>query len=186
MLVVSDVDDCLNELVEVTIQKFEELTGGTFDRTRFNGYDLKNYLSDFELSMFDHIWSDPDLYDQLKPIAEAQSALKKLQNNGFEICMATRFDTNGGKKRWLHEHFSYLDEKNYFVTERKDLISCDFMIEDCIETLASCKPSTYRICIDKPWNALGKNYDEAHGIVRVNNITEACNKIIELAEKEED
>ena len=184
MLVVSDIDDVLVSLVETTIQRFEQRTGGVFDRTRFNGYDLSNYLSQYELDMFNEIWHDPNLYDGLEPINGAVQALKGLVDDGHEVCLATRFDVHGNKKRWVQKHLPFLDPKNYFVTERKDLIVCDFMIEDCIETLATCKPSIYKVLVTQPWNCLGDNYDDAHGIYRVADMTEACRIVKELTERE--
>lgn len=184
MLIVSDVDDCLVPLIETTIQRFERRTGGVFDRTRFNGYNLRNYLSQYELDMFNEIWHDPNLYDGLEPIKGAVQALKGLVDDKHEVCMATRYDVHGSKKRWVQKFLPFLDIKNYFVTERKDLIACDFMIEDCIETLVACKPSVYRICITQPWNTMGDYYDDVHGIYRVANITKACKVVKELARKE--
>ena len=186
-IVVVDLDDVLNNLMDVTVKRFDERTSAPFDWSRIKGYNLSQYMTKEELDIIYSIWDDKDILNELMPQPKSQIALKSIQSQGCDIYIATATNlTNAHEKhKWVMRCYPFISPNNFIIINDKTLLKCDFIIDDKIEMLQECSPWTYRICVDKQWNRKGDGFDSSHNIHRVNNLMEASSFIKQIIEDEE-
>tara|TARA_R110002051_G_scaffold60644_3_gene111281 strand:- start:1068 stop:1520 length:453 start_codon:yes stop_codon:yes gene_type:complete len=102
--------------------------------------DMDGVLANFEKAAEEnpHI-KRPDLhldFSTFEPIAGAKDAVKKLEDMGHDLFIATTPPWNhpdawGQKRNWIEKHFPTLKRK-MFLTHRKDLLKGDILIDDTI------------------------------------------------------
>lgn len=185
-VVAVDLDDCMNNLMDVTIQKYEEYTGVPFPWAQVTCFDLSRCLSREEIDVVHSIWADLETWKCLQPQPKSQMAIKGIQSDGCNVYIATATDLLNAcaKEEWLAKYFPFIPKDNFIIIQDKTLLNCDFIIDDKIELLERCSPAIYRICVDKPWNQRSKDHDEVHGIHRVKNLEEARYYINRMIEEE--
>lgn len=185
-IVACDCDDVMNNLMDVTIQKFEERTGAPFDWSRVTCFDLSQYLSREEVDIIHSIWADMSMWESLLPQPKSQMALKAIQADGCDVYVATATDLRNAyiKQQWIAKYYPFIPNDNFIVIQDKSLLQCDFIIDDRLETLKQCSPAIHRICVNKPWNQQKNWQDDARSIHRVADLAEAHEVIKQIIEEE--
>lgn len=185
-IVACDCDDVMNNLMDVTIQKFEECTGAPFDWSRVTCFDLSQCLSKEEIDIIHSIWADLTMWESLLPQPKSQMALKAIQADGCDVYVATATDLRNAyiKQQWIAKYYPFIPNDNFIVIQDKSLLQCDFIIDDRLETLKQCSPAIHRICVDKPWNRQKNWQDDARSIHRVADLVEAHEVIKQIMEEE--
>jgi len=102
--------------------------------------DMDGVLANFDKAAKEnpHI-KRPDLhldFSTFEPIVGAEDAVKKLEDMGHDLFIATTPPWNhpnawGQKRNWIEKHFPTLKRK-MFLTHRKDLLKGDILIDDTI------------------------------------------------------
>jgi 5'(3')-deoxyribonucleotidase len=74
-------------------------------------------------------------FESFKPIDGAIETIIKLSEK-YDLVICSTVPTNNvcgyeQKQKWLEKYFGNLFKKNIIFTHRKDLIDCDYMIDDC-------------------------------------------------------
>lgn len=144
--------------------------------TTYNLYEsLPSQVADRLLELF----TDKEVYDNLKPYKGSVEALQTLSNNGYEIYIATATSSKNleWKEQLLRRYFPFIPKENLIRIHNKKLLNVDVLVEDNLDTLT--KTSADRICFDQPWNR-SDSKDFAYSINRAycwGDIVDIINKI---------
>ena len=181
MIIACDVDGVLNNLMDVTLEIFNNKYGKSYTVDDLITYNLENCFEPEEANQMKAIFEDKSIWDKVKPISGAQDGLQKLIRDGHQVYLVTNNSpyTYGYKYDWIRHYFPFVAPNKIVCMSEKWVFRADLMIEDCFETL-SAKPYYHRILMNQPWNQSSKDY--VYGIYRCNNwqeIVAAVNKIDE-------
>ena len=177
MVICIDLDNTLNNLQEVVMNVFNERYGTSYSINDIKTYNVSECLNKQDATNMIKIYSEAGLYNNVKPLHGAQSALQKLKKAGHEIYIVTHSIPSifSEKVEWIKYHFQ-IDEAHIIAMRNKWLFKCDVMIEDNLDNLLTGHHYD-RIVMDCPWN---KAHDEVYGLHRVFNwpdVIDAVNKI---------
>ncbi|MGG2015323.1 5' nucleotidase, NT5C type [Bacillus sp. S10(2024)] len=125
------------------------------------------YLTEIRPELKEEIISmlaEPNFFLDLDVIEDSQEVIKELSGH-YEIYIVTaamEFPTSfTAKYKWLKDHFSFLNERNFVFCGDKGIINADYLIDD--------NPKHFKqfngqgILFNSPYNTLETNY------FRVNN-----------------
>ena len=160
-----DVDNILNDLVEKTIKLYNSTYHASLSMKDIVEYDFYKCLPYNDALNLVKLFDQKELWESLTPRKDAQWGVKKLIDNGYDVCLATAaYPTNyAWKCEWLSQHFPFIPTKNIICIHNKGLLDVDVLIEDCMDNLLSGHLFE-RVCLDYLWNQ--NVHDEAYGIHR--------------------
>lgn len=181
--VVVDVDEVLNNLMTETIDKIGDKT---LSLETFIKYEVEKCVTPDVYDKMEKLWADKSFWDNLIPVGGAVEAMRKLIQNGIEVFIMTACtpDIVEGRSKWFAKYFPFIKQENIIYGYPKWLVSCDFMLEDRLETLLRTPVWTHRVLMDKPWNRRNSDHDVARGIIRAKSITEAVDEIVKIVDDE--
>ena len=181
--VVVDVDEVLNNLMTETIDKIGDKT---LSLETFIKYEVEKSVTPDVYDKMEKLWADKSFWDNLVPVGGAVEAMRKLIQNGIEVFIMTACtpDIVEGRSKWFAKYFPFIKQENIIYGYPKWLVSCDFMLEDRLETLLRTPVWTHRVLMDKPWNRRNSDHDVARGIIRAKSITEAVDEIVKIVDDE--
>ena len=181
--VVVDVDEVLNNLMTETIDKIGDKT---LSLENFIKYEVEKCVTPDVYDKMEKLWADKSFWDNLVPVGGAVEAMRKLIQNGIEVFIMTACtpDIVEGRSKWFAKYFPFIKQENIIYGYPKWLVSCDFMLEDRLETLLRTPVWTHRVLMDKPWNRRNSDHDVARGIIRAKSITEAVDEIVKIVDDE--
>lgn len=181
--VVVDVDEVLNNLMTETIDKIGDKT---LSLETFIKYEVEKCVTPDVYDKMEKLWADKSFWDNLVPVGGAVEAMRKLIQNGIEVFIMTACtpDIVEGRSKWFAKYFPFIKQENIIYGYPKWLVSCDFMLEDRLETLLRTPVWTHRVLMDKPWNRRNSDHDVARGIIRAKSITEAVDEIVKIVDDE--
>ena len=181
MVIAIDCDNVICNLQEVVVNLFNSRYGTHYTLNDFTEYDVMNVLPTAEAVKMRSIYSEPGLYDLVKPLPGAQDALQKLVNAGHKVYIVTDAipDTYGEKVEFIHRYFPCVSTDNIVCMKHKHLFKCDVLVEDNLSNLLAGQ-HYYRVLMNWTWNESKKDY--IYGIERCygwDDILAAINKINE-------
>ena len=184
MIIVCDVDGVLNNLMEATLNIYNEAHVTNYTLDDIKTYNLENCLDKTTAKQMKDIFNRPSIWNQVKPIEGAQEGLQKLIREGHQVYLATNHNPNTYKEKvaWIKRFFPFVEPSKIMCIQDKWLLRADIMIEDCMQTLIA-KPHYHRIIMDQPWNQPSKYGDWVYDIYRCknwNDILSTVNKITEM------
>lgn len=161
MRILVDMDQVLALWVEKILQWYNEDY-----KTNFTRDDVKEYWAtekilgpqgrDFLRSAMRY----PDFYQELDEVPGAVEGMKALLARGHEVIIVTAAPRAAalsfhGKLVWLRKHMPFFNLKNVVVTERKELVQGDILLDDGphnIEAFEKANRYSRAIIFDCPWN----------------------------------
>lgn len=125
---------------------------------------------------------NPKLWDKVKPIDGAVEYVKKLIDDGYNIYLCTSTDYRNVEIKYekiVQKYFPYIKWNQVIITNKKQMIDADFLIDDCVHNLEGGK---YKgILMTAPHNI---HYDcKANGMYRVNNWKDIYKLIRNIGER---
>lgn len=178
----TDLDCTLNNLQEAVINIFNERYGASYTMDDFTKYNISECLNREDATKMNSIYSEPGIYNSVKPLPGAQEAIQKLIRAGHEVYIVTHSEPSifAEKVEWIKYWFPFIDQSHIISMEHKWLFRADIMIEDKLDNLLS--GSHYeRICFDYPWNRNVRDY--VYGISRVSNWNETLDAVNKINQK---
>lgn len=167
-----DMDGVIADTVLQFIAWYEKDYGITIGRDAFEG---KPEIEVLPQDVMKKIVYCPGFFRHIPVMAGAREALLELMQH-FEVYIvsaAMEFPQSLGEKfEWLKEHFPFISWKNIIFCGDKSVIGTDYMIDDHVRNLDSCKGKTLMF-------TAGHNTNVNHH-TRVNNWQE----IMQLLRKE--
>lgn len=192
--VLFDVDDVLNNLFE-TSNKILNL--GELNPKQFNVKMDKDIPADIADKLINQ-WKKAETFrlvkampgiERIPGIEATGKALVGIRSNNLTMEVLEE------KRVWLYKHLPTLDQSRVAllicgddkVNEKEEDGRADIVIEDCLENVIKYGPDVVKILINKSYNQT-ENYgttDKEHGIIRVNSLDEAIDRIEELIKQME-
>ena len=178
-----DVDGVLNNLMETTLDVYNDKYNTAFTLDDITTYNLENCFEPEVAKRMKDIFNSSTIWKQVKPITGAQNSLENLINKGHQVYLATDNcpNTYGDKVTWIKRFFPFIDSSKIICIKDKWILRADIMIEDCLQTLLA-KPFYHRVCYDRPWNR--DVHDQVYDIHRCSNWSEILDVINKLNEEE--
>lgn len=178
MIFCIDCDNVLCNLQEVVINILNAKYDRKYTLETFSKYSVSECLPKEDALNMIAIYSEPGIYDLVKPLQGAQDVIKKLIRAGHEVYIVTDAYPciYEEKCNWIKFNFPEIDDAHIICMKHKWLFRCDVMVEDNLDNLLNGHHYD-RIVIDFPWN---QTHDEAYGIYRAFNwddVLDAANKI---------
>ena len=181
---VTDMDDVLVDLFSAWVKHLN---------TKYNLAVRLEDVTDWEISkafptlcpreLYDPLFT-AELWSQVKPKHDAVQGLKRLIDKGYDVYVATASHHKSlpiKVELALFPYFNYLDYKNIIMCHNKQLIECDYIVDDNIDNLKGHRAITF--LMDAPYN---RDVDESLYDFRVHNFQQVIEIIrkIEVLESE--
>ena len=185
MTILVDMDDVLEMLVAGWCAYLHDRYG-----TDTVASDVKewNMAKAFPSLTHEQVYGAPEddaLWDYVKPMPGAAEGLKELMADGHEIFVvtATGYETLRAKmEKVLFRYFPYLSWKQVIITENKQMIKGDILIDDGPHNMQG---GEYRKILYTANHNL--NFDETTvNAIRVNNWDEVYAAVNRIAKEKED
>ena len=153
-----DIDGVLADLMPVWLSRYNRDCSDTLTPAHITEWDIAKFTKGHEDVILSYLASD-DLYDDVRPIAGSQDAVKALKKS-FDVIYITSCVLGGmieAKIRWM-QRFGFLKEdrrsfdKRLVVASNKDLVSFDYLIDDRAATLVKLSRPKRGILFAQPWN----------------------------------
>lgn len=183
MIIVCDVDGTLNNLMQATLDLYNEQYGASYTLDDITAYNLEDCFDLAESKRMKDIFNDPSVWESVKPTRGSQEALQKLISSGHQVYLATDNDPNtyGEKVAWIKQFYPFIDSSKIICIKDKWMLRADIMIEDCLQNLLA-KPYYHRILMDSPWNK--HVHDDVYDINRCSNWDSIVGVVNKINEKE--
>lgn len=183
MIIVCDIDNCINNLTEKAIELYNLHTNKNILLPNINTYNFYECLEKEDADGICNLFKKRELWDSLQPKFDSQWGLKFLLNQGHTIYLATSTlpENFPWKVEWVSHYFPFINPNNIICIQNKGLLKCDVMIDDCMDNLVSniCE----RIIINHPWNQ-DNSKDYVYDIYRACNFKDVVNIINDIERKD--
>ena len=185
MRIACDIDGCINNLVDKTLEMYNAETGKNIQISDITAYNFYDCLPKDDADGIIRLFQRKDLWDSLSPAHNSQKGLKTLINRGYKVYLTTATDPNNFayKTEWLRAYFPFIDINNVIRIMDKSLLNVDIMIDDCLDHLT--KNICERIVIDHPWNR-DSSKDYAYDIHRAYDFGDVINIIDDIERRDKE
>lgn len=182
MIIVCDIDNCLNNLGERMLEVYNARSGKNIQMQDITSYNFAECLPKSDADGICSLFKEKELWDSLKPLSGARETLKKLIQQGHRIYLATATDPVNfeWKCSWIKTFYPFIPVDHIIRIMDKSLLRVDVMIDDHMDNLIGnvCE----RICLDYPYNR-SSSKDYAYSIYRVYNWSEVATAIENIERK---
>lgn len=169
LLDLDDVCACHNER---WIERFQEKTGTLLNRDEWNDWDLHEVYPEEITKPLYEIIEEPGFFRCLRPKEGCIDGVRLLFQKGFEIVFVTASPPKAlyEKYEWVEEYFPFIPKSNLILTQRKDLVYGDFLVDDGPHNLLT-SPAKTKVVFDHAYNRhlkqfpRVKNWDELIGFL---------------------
>ena len=140
----------------------------------------ENYPELDELQIYSAL-QDPLFWREVELLPNVRTVLKEMKKQNYKVVIVTDSDYRTLNFKWnnclLRLLGDILTTKDVIVTSQKDLIKCDYIIDDYENNLKDS--SATRILIDYPYNKKAPEYTYDY---RCTNLSDAWETILYLEE----
>lgn len=165
LTILFDADDVAENLCDCWIEMLNERYGTSVTLKDVQNWDMtKAFPTLTKEQVFDVLHTD-EIWKRITPLPGAVEVLQKLHNEGHELYMVTASDYRTCKPKVdrLLELFPFLDWKHIIVTNNKQIVRGDILIDDGPHNLVG--GDYFKILFDRPHN---HSFDAAStGILRL-------------------
>lgn len=174
------MDDTLENLLDAWVDYLNHHYGTTVQPSDIKQWDVSRYFPTLSKEqVFSPLYTDEFWYS-VEPIDGAVEAMQKLKRDGHDVIVVTAsaYQTLRAKMdSVLFKYFPFINWDDVIVTNRKQLIRGDVLIDDGIHNLEG--GDYEKILMDAPTNQW---YNEKEsGMTRVNNWDMIYKKVCEIA-----
>lgn len=157
MRIVLDCDDVLYMTNETALDKMNREYGTDFSMEDIYKWGEIGSMIDRRLEYF----SDASFIGSVPLYPDAESFVNTLLKQGHEVflCSSVSFSCAEARVESIKRNFLAIKEENIMIAGRKDLLLCDYMLDDRIENIIMSKAKS-PIIFEKPWN---RSYHGCHG-----------------------
>ncbi|UOF92533.1 hypothetical protein LSG31_10445 [Fodinisporobacter ferrooxydans] len=150
LLDLDDVCACHNER---WVERFYEKTGILLDREEWSSWDLHEVYSESITKSLYEILQEPGFFRYLQPKSGCVEGVRTLYEVGFEIVFVTASPPTAlyEKYEWIEEYFPFISKSNIVLTQRKDLVYGDILVDDGPHNLLR-SPAKTKIVFDHAYN----------------------------------
>lgn len=178
--VLIDLDDTMTHLLRAWCRWLNNRHGTNVSEKDVRTWKIADYFPELtEDEVFEPVHSDV-FWEQVEPQDGAPKYIQMMIDEGLDVyvCTASSFDTIKSKfENILGRYFPFIPWNRVIVTENKQLVNGDIMIDDGVHNLEGGKYK--KILMSAPHN---ESYDaELNGMTRVKTWEEAHNAVHDYA-----
>lgn len=168
MIINIDIDNTTNDFIEKFVyylnglQSRLEPISYTFynPRSDIEVKDITNYKLALSTGVRDEIletmfFRNNAFYETLEPLENAVETIKELVESGNTVRFVTaiRYDVVQARIDFIKKYFPFIDpDTQLIVTNNKEAIYADIVIDDCIDNLKNVNKDCRYIVFSQPWN----------------------------------
>lgn len=181
---VTDMDDVLVDLLSAWTDTLNNQYNLSVDPSSIKEWRMeKSYPTLNSEQLYGPLFTN-ELWQKVKPKEGAVQGLRQLCEEGYDIYVATASHYNSMPIKIteaLFKYFDFLSYKNIIMCHNKQLLQCDYIVDDNIDNLRDHRAITF--LMDAPYN---RNVDESLYDFRVHNFQQVIEIIrkIEVLESE--
>lgn len=158
LTILVDLDSTAADLCTPWYRVYNKRFGDTLHIDNVTNWDTSQFAK-HGMKVFAPLY-DPGLYLNLEPLPGAVEVIKMLHEDGHRLVVVTAVPAGsmtGGyeKKQWVLEHLPFIDKRDVVVTDAKDIIRGDVLLDDGphnIEAFRKNNPYAYIATIAYPYN----------------------------------
>lgn len=178
-IICCDMDDTIEHLVAAWISWLNAKHNLDVKYDDIKDWNISLFYPTLTQSQVFEPLNQDDFWKTVQPMPDAIIYIKKLIDEGFSfyICTASHYNALKTKmEEVLFKYFPYLNWKNVIVTQNKQLIKCDVLVDDGAHNILG---DYIGLLKDAPYN---KEFDEhAHlSVMRVHDWEEIYNLIHQI------
>lgn len=135
-VILVDQDEVLAEFLGGLCKELNRVFKSNLKKEDFSQWDLEDVL---EPKMLEYVYNNPDIFERLDVIKDAQKYLKLLSNDyDIYIVTAAYWNTVTFKVNWIKKHFPFIPEENIIISRSKFMVRGDIIIDDNTKTMEDC------------------------------------------------
>lgn len=166
-----DFDNVISDLLPAWLKWLNKVHNLNLKVNDIKHYDMTKSIPELAPELIYAPLHSTLFWQTVPAVKGSLATLKKLYNAGYEVIIVTNTSLktlipkyDACIRRLLQD---IIPEKNIIITERKDLIHCDYLIDDYEENLS--KSGATRILVDYPYN---KNANRNCYDIRVKSLSD--------------
>jgi 5'(3')-deoxyribonucleotidase len=163
-----DVDDTIENLCESWCEFINRKYGTSVTYKDVTEWDISKFFPTLTKEQVFEPLHNEELWQYVKPKPGAVEYIKKLMDDGFTVYLCTSTDYRNVKVKFeqvIQKYFPYISWKQMIVTDKKQIIKADFLVDDGVHNLE--KGDYVKILMSAPHNA---NYNaEENEMFRADN-----------------
>lgn len=164
--ILCDADDTIVNLCTSWIDKLNQKHGTNVKYEDVVDWNISIFFPNLSKEEVYAPIYENNFWNRITPVDGCFDVLKRInQNNDLYIVTATNYQTCDAKIERILHLFPFLQWSQFIVTEKKQLINGDYLIDDGIHNFYGGKYSG--ILFDRPHNHFFNH--EAAGLIRVHN-----------------
>ena len=187
MIISCDIDGVLNNLTECVLQLYNQESGDNLTENDITEYSIERFVKPEYRNKISQYFLDKRIWGMLK--WDVGWIAKILDNNMYDLYFTTAsslktINSKAISLAWAVYDYSSMSAINIYnyianhtiVTQNKQLILADVVIDDCIDNLQLWNNRVHNILFVKPWNQrLAHLYNQKYDnkILLCNNGNEA-------------
>lgn len=184
LTILVDMDDTISHLLKAWVEYLNERHGTTVKPDDITDWDLTIAFPTLTKEQVYAPLVEDELWDRVEPMEHAADVLKRIIDEGHtvKIVTATAYQTIRSKmENVLFKHFPFFTWKDVIITQNKQMIKGDVMVDDAPHNLENGDYT--RVLMSASHNL--KYNAEAHGMYRVSDWREV-EEIVEILSFEEE
>ena len=165
LTILFDADDTVENLCDCWIAVLNERYGTSVVPEDVHSWDISLAFPTLTKEQVFGVIQEDELWRKITPISGSIEVLQKLHDEEHQLYMVTASDyrTCKTKVERLLELFPFLDWEHIIITNNKQLVRGDILIDDGPHNLVGGE--YFKILFDRPHN---RNYDDAaNGMLRL-------------------
>lgn len=159
LTILVDLDSVLADLDAKWYPAWNAHAGDDLHPTRVFEWATHKFTKTKCMGIYDML-NPPGFFFDLDPIPGGIDAVRALHDDGHRIVIVTAAPSEAptaayDKKKWVHKHLPFINKKNVIVTEAKDVIRGDILIDDGphnIEEFRKSNPNAFIATISYNYN----------------------------------
>lgn len=163
--VLIDVDDTIENLCEEWCNYLNRKYGTMVTYKDVTEWDMSKFFPGLTKEQVYEPLHSEELWQYIRPKPGAVEYVKNLIDDGFNVYLCTSTDYRNVKVKYeevIHKYFPYISWKQVIVTDKKQLINADFLVDDGVHNLEG--GNYEKILMSAPHN---QSYDaEANNMFR--------------------
>lgn len=171
-----DLDDTIEHLLSAWVDYLNSQYGTSVRQEDITQWDLQIAFPSLTKEQIHAPLEKDEFWQRVKPMEGAAEAIQCMQKRGYQVYIVTAsaYRTIRPKmEQMLFKHFPFLTWDNVIVTNHKQIINGDILIDDAPHNLVS--GNYVQVLMSAPHN---KSFDaEANGMIRVSNWDEVTSII---------
>lgn len=132
-VIVTDFDDVMNNLLCAWVDTLNNLYNCSVKYNEIKEWDMSKSYPTLTHSQIVNPLTISSFWEKVTPKEDAIEYLYKLKEEQNRVVVATSTyyeDAQGKFNNCLFKHFPFLNYRDIIITYQKDLIKCDYLIDD--------------------------------------------------------